>query len=101
MIGTLIILIIIAATQVLMGIAYLKGKCDGFIAGYNTAPLEEQQKYDIKKLRLLIACFRFALAGLFFVLLFRQKWAAVVFMSVLAVLIIVLLILARTWAKKK
>lgn len=42
----------LAAILVLVGIAYLRGKCDGFIAGYNTASPEKQKKYDIKRLRL-------------------------------------------------
>lgn len=54
----------LAAILVLVGIAYLRGKCDGFIAGYNTASPEKKKQYDIKRLRLLVACFHFALAAL-------------------------------------
>lgn len=38
----------LAAILVLVGIAYLRGKCDGFIAGYNTASPEKKKQYDIK-----------------------------------------------------
>lgn len=32
-------IIFLAVILVLVGIAYLRGKCDGFIAGYNTSIL--------------------------------------------------------------
>ena len=35
-------LIFLAVILVLVGIAYLRGKCDGFIAGYNTSSPEKQ-----------------------------------------------------------
>lgn len=48
-------LIFLAAILVLFGIAYLRGKCDGFIAGYNTSSPEKQKEYDIRRLRLIVA----------------------------------------------
>ena len=101
MIGRIIVLVIFAAIQALIGVAYLKGKCDGFIAGYNTASREDQARYDIKKLRLLVACLHFVIAGLFFLFLFRGKWTATVFLWGVIVSAVLVLILARTWAKKK
>lgn len=91
----------LAAILVLVGIAYLRGKCDGFIAGYNTASPEKKKQYDIKRLRLLVACFHFALAALFFLFLMgNTNVAAIIFQSCLVVLIVVILALANTWAKK-
>ena len=43
--------IFLAVILILIGIAYLRGKCDGFIAGYNTSSPEKKNKYDIKRLR--------------------------------------------------
>ena len=93
---------VIAIILVLFGIAYLRGKCDGFIAGYNTSSPEKQKMYDIKRLRLIVACFHFALAALFFLFLMKNSdLAATIFLSCVAVLSVVAVVLANTWAKKK
>ena len=95
-------IIVIAILLVLVGIAYLRGKCDGFIAGYNTSSPEKQKEYDIKRLRLLVACFHFVLAALFFLFLMKNAdLAATIFLSCVAVLAVVAVVLANTWAKKK
>ena len=94
-------LIFLAAILVLFGIAYLRGKCDGFIAGYNTSSPEKQKEYDIKRLRLIVACFHFALAALFFLYLMKYSdLAATIHLSSVGVLAIVAVLLANTWAKK-
>ena len=93
---------VIAIILVLFGIAYLRGKCDGFIAGYNTSSPEKQKMYDIKRLRLIVACFHFALAALFFLFLMKNSdLAATIFLSCVAVLSVAAVVLANTWAKKK
>ncbi len=95
-------IIVSAVLPVLMGIAYLRGKCDGFIAGYNTSSPEKQKKYDIKLLRLIVACFHFALAALFFLYLMKNAdLAAAIHLSCVAILSVVAIVLANTWAKKK
>lgn len=95
-------IIVIAVLLVLMGIAYLRGKCDGFIAGYNTSSPEKQKKYDIKRLRLIVACFHFAMAGLFFLYLMKNAdLAATIHLSCVAILAVVAVVLANTWAKKR
>ncbi len=94
-------LIFLAVILVLVGIAYLRGKCDGFIAGYNTSSPEKQKEYDIKRLRLIVACFHFALAALFFLYLMKDSdLAATIHLSSVGVLAIVAVILANTWAKR-
>ena len=94
-------LIFLAAILVLFGIAYLRGKCDGFIAGYNTSSPEKQKEYGIKRLRLIVACFHFALAALFFLYLMKDSdLAATIHLSSVGVLAIVAVLLANTWAKK-
>ena len=101
MIGQLIITLVIATLLVLTGRATIRGKCDGFIAGYNTLSAEKKKGYDIKRLRLLVAIFLFVEAALMFILLFRSRLAECIFVIGLLLLIVVILTLANTWAKKK
>jgi uncharacterized membrane protein YoaK (UPF0700 family) len=92
----------IASLLVLMGIVYLRGKADGLIAGYNTASPQDKAKYDIRRLRLVVAIFHFVLgASMLLFLLKNSNLAALIFQLILVVLIIVTLVLANTWAKKK
>ncbi len=92
----------VAIILALVGFAYLKGKCDGLIAGYNTASPEKQKKYDIKRLRIIVACFHFVLAALLFLFLMKNSdLAATVFLCCVAVLSVVAVVLGNTWAKKK
>ena len=94
-------LIFLAVILVLVGIAYLRGKCDGFIAGYNTSSPEKQKEYDIRRLRLIVACFHFALAALFFLYLMKDSdLAATIHLSSVGLLAIVAVLLANIWAKK-
>ncbi len=95
-------IVIVAIILVLFSIAYLKGKCDGFIAGYNTSSPEKRKMYDIRRLRLIVACFHFVLAALFFLFLMKNvDLAAIIFLTSVAVLAIVAVVLGNTWAKKK
>ena len=95
-------IIALAVILALVGTAYLRGKCDGLIAGYNTSSPEKQKQYDIERLRLIVACFHYALAALFFLFLMKNAdLAAGIFYPCLAVLTIVTVVSANTWAKKK
>ena len=95
-------MIAIATLLFLMGTVYLRGKADGLIAGYNTASQQERAKYDIKRLRLLVAVFHYVLgASMFLFLMENSDLAALIFQIILVVLIIVTLVLANTWAKKR
>ena len=94
--------IVMAVLLALVGRAYLRGKCDGFIAGYNTSSPEKQKEYDIKRLRLIVACFHFAMAPLGFLFLIKDTdLAATLFLSCVAVISVAAVVLANTWAKKK
>ncbi len=95
-------IVVLAVLLVLMGVAYIRGGCDGFIAGYNTSSPEKRKKYDIRRLRLIVACFHFALAALFFLFLMRNAdLAAAIFLSCVAVLAVAAVVSANTWAKKR
>ena len=50
----MIIIIMVAAVVAVVGIVILAGKGDWLIAGYNTSSPEEREKYDIRRLRLLM-----------------------------------------------
>ncbi|MDT3361190.1 MAG: DUF3784 domain-containing protein [Bacteroidota bacterium] len=94
--------IFLAVILILVGIAYLRGKCDGFIAGYNTSSPEKQKQYDIKRLRLITACLHFALAAMLFLFLMKDAdLAATIFLYCVVTIAITAVVLANTWAKKK
>ena len=98
----MIVLIIVAATLLIMGIIILIGKGDNLIAGYNTASKEEKSQYNIKRLRGLIGGILVVLAPMMLLLLGRESLAATLSFVVLTfVLCIVMVILANTWAKKR
>ena len=95
-------IIIVAALTALMGLVYLRGKGDGFIAGYNTASPEQKRRVIIERLRLLVAIFNFGIAALFFLYLLKDKdLATTIFFSALTLLAIVIIVLANTWAKRR
>ncbi len=95
-------IIALAAVLVLAGVAYLRGRCDGFIAGYNTSSPKKQQQYDIRRLRLIVACFHFSLAPLGFLFLLKDSaLASNIFIACVAALSVAAVILANTWARKK
>ena len=98
----MIILIIVAASLVIMGITILIGKGDNLIAGYNTASRREKEQYDIKRLRGLIGGFLIVLAPMTLILLEEESMAATgAFIALTLVMCIVVIVLANTWAKKK
>ena len=95
-------IVAVAAILTLVGIAFLRGKCDGLIAGYNTASPEKQKRYDIKRLRLITACLHFTLAALLFLFLMKDSdLAATIFLYCVVTIAITAVVLANTWAKKK
>ena len=94
-------LVLSAVIVVLTGIAVLRGKADDLIAGWNSASIEEQKKYDLRKVRLLNACYLFVTALLSFLFLYRETWAIVLFLSSFSLLTGVFLFLSYTWAKRK
>ena len=98
----MIALIIVAAILAIMGFVVLLGKGDNLIAGYNTASKAEREEYNIKRLRGLIGGLLIILAPMTFILLGEETITAMgAFVGLTSVAIIVVLILANTWAKKK
>ena len=97
----MIVVIIVAALTAIMGIVVLAGKGDMLIAGYNTASKAEREKYDIKRLRLVIGILLIIVGLLCLLLLDESLEAGFAFASVTLTLTAVALALANTWAKKK
>jgi len=97
----MIVVIIVAALTAIMGIVVLAGKGDMLIAGYNTASKAEREKYDIKRLRLVIGILLIIVGLLCLLLLEESLEAGFAFASVTLILTAVALALANTWAKKK
>ena len=98
-----VILSVISLWMVALAFIILKGWGDGFIAGYNTARKEEQERYHIKRLRTVVA------AMILFVT--AMVWAAaclddivIILLGVLPVLLIGIvagILIAITWCNKK
>lgn len=95
--------IIFSVLFIILAIVFYLGKGDKLIAGYNTASEEERKKVNIQRLRILMSCISVITAAFCVSLpivgnnIQAQLGAAAVFMAV----IIFVVILANTWAKKK
>ena len=95
--------IIFSLFFIILAIVFYLGKGDKLIAGYNTASEEERKKVNIQRLRILMSCISVITAAFCVSLpivgnnIQAQLGAAAVFMAV----IIFVVILANTWAKKK
>ena len=98
----IVIIILVALLCAVMGVLIIFGKGDNLIAGYNTAPRREREKYDIKRLRGLTGGLLLALAPMTFLLTGEPSIEKSVSFAVLvSVLSIIVVVLANTWAKKK
>ena len=95
----MVVPIIVAALLLVMGIIILIGKGDNLIAGYNTASKEERAKYNIKRLRGLIGGLLIAMAPMMLLLAGEPSTEKV--WSFTALVLVIYIILANTWAKKK
>lgn len=95
----IIITAVIAGIFLIMAVAVLAGKGDGLIAGYNTAGEKEQARYDMPRLRGLLAAVLLCSAALMLILLLVPSLAKVLSVAFL-VLLVVGVVLANTWAKK-
>lgn len=95
--------IIFSLFFIFLAIVFYLGKGDKLIAGYNTASEEERKKVNIQRLRILMSCISVITAAFCVSLpivgnnIQAQLGAVAVFMAV----IIFVVILANTWAKKK
>lgn len=99
----MIVCIVFVVLFLVLAVIFLMGKGDRLIAGYNTASDEEKKEVNIKRLRILMSVISVITASYVAVLPIvgnnsdAQMGAAFVFLLV----VIVFVILANTWAKKK
>ena len=84
-----------------MSIVIAFGKGDDLIAGYNTASKEKKEKVNIKRLR-LATVIMLLLSSIFVALLpFAPQMQQYVMIAVLVFLVVIFIIIANTWCKKK
>ena len=102
---TIEILIFLPIALLLVALAFviLKGWGDGLIAGYNTASKEEQEKYNIKRLRIVVAAMILFVPAMLLVAACFDDITGVTmdFLPVLLIGFVAGIILANTWCKKK
>ena len=101
----IIIISLVNIIPIGIGIFILSGWGDSLIAGYNTANKEEQQKYDIKRLRLVVALILFIVPLIISIPFFLGKeentMAHILTTIVCVIVVIVGVVLANTWCMKK
>ena len=92
-----------AALFLILAIVFIMGKGDMLIAGYNTADAEDKKKYDIKRLRIIMAVISVITAGFIARLpvFGDNKDAQLSSGAVFILIVIVFAILANTWAKNR
>lgn len=78
----LIVHIVILLLFLLLGVLFWRGKGAALIAGYNTMPPREKERYDEKKLCRFMAKFMFALAACWAVAASSELFHAMILMQV-------------------
>jgi cadmium resistance protein CadD (predicted permease) len=93
--------VVFALIPLIMSIVIAFGKGDDLIAGYNTASKEEKDKVNIKRLRLATVTM-LLLSSIFVAFLpFASQMLQYVMIAVLVFLVVIFIIIANTWCKKK
>ena len=93
-----VILALISLLVVMMGVVVLMGRGDWMISGYNTAPPETRQQYNLPRLRLVTGL------GTIIVML---SWDLLVILDLYDVSAyvlfgeaVVMVVISKTWAKR-
>ena len=99
----LLVFLPIALMMVVLAFVILKGRGDGLIAGYNTASKEQQEKYNIKRLRIVVAAMILFVPVMILVAACFDDITGITmdFLPVLIIGVVAGIILANTWCKKK
>lgn len=85
----------------LLAVLILLGKGDWLIAGYNTASEKERERYDVRRLRLVIGTFMVIVSVFVGVQGYLAERGVGLSAVVLLVLCVVCVVLANTWCKKR
>ena len=95
-----ITIIILASLCLILALVILVGKGDWMIAGYNTASPKEREKYNIKRLRIVLSVLMVVTALFVLSMLYTPPYLIGLTAQLLVIACIVGVILANTWAKK-
>ena len=95
-----IIVILLASLCLILALVILVGKGDWMIAGYNTASPKEREKYNIKRLRIVMSLLMVVTALFVLSILFTPPYLIGLTSQALVMSCIIGVILANTWAKK-
>lgn len=95
-----IIVILLASLCLILALVIFVGKGDGLIAGYNTASPKEREKYNIKRLRIVLSVLMVVTALFVLSILYTPPYLIALTAQVLVIVCIIGVILANTWAKK-
>ena len=100
--GKLIVLIVLAAFNLILGTFILTGKCDNFVLGcFHISTTKEAEMFYIRRLRILMGVTLIILAPLFFLLTIEgTKWPGHLFSAAILLILVIYYILIYTWAKK-
>ena len=98
-----LILSAVSLWMVAMALFILSGKGDGLIAGYNTASKEEQKRYNLKRLRAVVAVMILFVTAFVWYVAWIDDTVAVLLgaLPVLLIGIVAGIIIANTWCKEK
>ena len=93
----------ITLLMLFLAIIILKGRGDNLIAGYNTASEEDREKYDIKRVRVVVVAMLLFVTALIWVPVFIDGgvdfWLDV--MPIILIALVASFIIVNTWCKKK
>ena len=95
-----IAVILLASLLLILALVMLVGKGDWLIAGYNTASPKEREKYNIKRLRIVLSVLMVVTALFVLSMLYTPPYLIGLTAQLLVIACIVGVILANTWAKK-
>ena len=98
----LIAFIVLEIFNLVMGTVILSGKMDNFIRSCYAFTPKDEEKYDFRRLRILMGAAFLALIPVFCLLLLIEKttWAGHALTASTFFVVIVYYILVYTWAKK-
>lgn len=99
----ILIFLPIALMMAALAFVILKGWGDRLIAGYNTASKEEQEKFNIKRLRIVVAAMILFVSALILVAACFDDITGITldFLPVLLIVVVIGIILVYTWCRKK
>ena len=95
----LLIVVAVAVLLLTCGALILMGRGDWLISGYNTANEEKRAKYNVSRLRLLTGVTSLFVGGVLVVAYYVESESLITYTVV--PLVVVVVVLSNTWAKRK